>query len=120
MSITLERAKDLVGWADDNERVWQVREFPLGWCFWVQNRRFIESGAIEDVLLGPGHDFVIASTGNVIRAGSGKPDAEARLLEMAQLNLPLDQSNFDIYMAERRRQDPRFLTQEELVRALEP
>jgi hypothetical protein len=120
MTISLEEAKHLVGWSDDHEIVWQVREFQLGWCFWVESRRFRETGDIEDVLFGEGEHFVTADTAQVVRAGSGVRyrNAEADLLEMARMGLPLDQQHFETFTSNQLRQDPSFLSQEELKRIL--
>jgi hypothetical protein len=121
MTISLEEAKRLVGLADNDQIVWQVREFPLGWCFWAQARRFRETGDIlEDALFGGSTHFVIATTAEVVRAGSsGKyQNAEADLLEMAGMGLPLDQLHFETFIRDRLRKDPRFLDAEELSRIL--
>jgi len=122
MTISLEEAKHLVGWSDDHEIVWQVREFPLGWCFWIQGRRFRETGDVESVLVGESDHFVIAETAQVIRAGSSLRyrNAEAHLLDMSRIGLPLNQPHFESFTRDRLRQDPRFLSQEELHRILEP
>jgi len=120
MTISLEEAKDLVGWSDNDEIVWQVREFPLGWCFWVESRKFRETHDIEDALFGGGELFVIASTAQLIHTGSSVrySNAEAHLLEMARLDLPLDQPHFEAFVSDQLRQDPRFLGQEKLKRLL--
>src|SRR5919204_2422846 len=121
MTVSLEQAKALVGWSDTDEIVWQVEEFPLGWHFWVVSRKYLETRAIEDALFGWSAQFVIRSTGEVIRA-SGRANflggAKASILQMARRCITLDQSHFDDYIDERIREDPRFLTQEELRRIL--
>ena len=116
MTVSLEQAKALVGWSDTDEIVWQVEEFSFGWHFWVVSRKYLETQAIEDALFGWSAQFVIRSTGEVIRARMG--GAKAHILEMARRGMTLDQSHFDDYIDERLREDPRFLTKEELQRVL--
>jgi hypothetical protein len=45
-------------------------------------------------------------------------NAEAHLVEMARLDLTLDQPHFEAFINDQLKQDPRFLSQEELKRLL--